>query len=372
MQVILDARPLQSASGGRGIGRYVRELARHLPGVDGVEEVRLLLDGRRPDPRELPEADGLRPVVMDRPPGPQFIIDRLRRIPESVVRGADVFHSTYLPPPRLPAAVATVMTVHDLTPLQFPRAVPRRAGIVFRVAFAGARRCDRVLVPSQSTAGAVRRLLGIPSERIRVTPLGVDAELFDGREDGIEPPFEGRYLLHVGGFDPTKNLGLLLEVMTRLRDLSSCEDLRLVVVGDGGGRSADFRREIAARGLERRVVLPGRLEDAALARAYAGAELFLFPSLAEGFGLPPLEAQAAGCPVLAAAASSLPEVVGKGGRLLPPDDPEGWARTVGELLEQPGERRRMGEAGREHARRFSWTATARATVRAYREARDAS
>jgi glycosyltransferase involved in cell wall biosynthesis len=225
-----------------------------------------------------------------------------------------------------------------------------------------------VLVPSRATARALRERLSIPEERIRVTPLGVDARRF-----GDDPPaasaFSGRYLLHVGGFDGTKNLELLLDVLARLDD-DATRDVRLIVVGDGGEDALRFAESSRRRGLEARVELPGRLDDAGLASAYAGAQIFVFPSRSEGFGLPALEAQAAGCAVLAADAASLPEVVGDAGRLLPLDDPDAWAREIHELLQRPEERARLGEAGRRRARSFTWSATAAATVAAYREVID--
>ncbi len=372
MKVVLDARPLQSASGARGIGRYVRELARHLPGTGEVEETFLLLDAGRPSPLGLPEGKGLTPMKVRRPPGPAVIVDRMSVIREVEESGAEIFHATYLPPPRLPQCVSTVMTVHDLTPLQVPGSVPFKAGLVFRMAFAGARRCRRIVVPSQATADAVERLLGIPSPRITVTHLGVDTDRFDASKLTAEPLIQGRYLLHVGGFDATKNLSLLLDVMERLAARPDCADVRLAVVGDGGDKALAFVREATRRGLDEQLVLPGRLEDQALAGAYAGAQLFLFPSRAEGFGLPVLEAQAAGCPVLAADAASLPEVLGDAGRLLSPDDPDLWASEAQALLSHPEERQAMREAGLQRARRFSWAATAARTVEAYRLARGAA
>ena len=373
MKVILDARPLQSASGGRGIGRYVRELARHLPGTGGVDQVLLLLDGRRRAPLDLPDGNGLKPLTLRRLPGPAVLMDRLLRFREIEESGAEIFHATYLAPPQhLPDRMATVMTVHDLNPLLVPGSVPPRAATVFRMAFKGAPGCGRVVVPSHATARAVQGNLGVPRERIVVTHLGVDAASFGTEDTGATPPAEGRYLLHVGGFDPTKNLGLLLDLMERLGAVPSCADLRLVVVGEGGKRGKAFARQADSRGLRDRILLPGRLDDGALAAAYAGAELFLFPSTSEGFGLPALEAQAAGCPVLAADASSLPEVVGDAGRLLPPDDPEAWSRSVQEVLERSEVRREMSETGRRRAAQFTWAATAEATARAYREAHEAA
>jgi glycosyltransferase involved in cell wall biosynthesis len=370
--VALDARPLQTASGGRGIGRYVRELAPRLARRPEVDRLLLHLDARRPDPPGLPGGPHLRPVRTAGLPGPASLTDRLAPSRELMDEGTEIYHATFLPPPRLPAGVATVLTVHDLIPLMASGSVPPRAALVSRLAFAGAAACDRIVAVSRYTARTVQDHLGLPPERILVTHLGVDSKTFTPGPAPTCPPLEGSYLLHVGGFDPEKNLELLLDVAQRLAADPGGDVPRLVVAGDGGARASLFAARVRRRGLEGWVHLSGRLPEGSLAAAYAGATLFLFPSRQEGFGLPPLEAMSCGCPVLASRAASLPEVVGEAGVLLPPDDPSAWAEAVRRLMADPGRRRALSEAGRRRAARFTWEATASATIRAYREARAVS
>jgi glycosyltransferase involved in cell wall biosynthesis len=261
------------------------------------------------------------------------------------------------------------MTVHDLVPLLVPGAVPRRAALVFRLAFGAARECERVITVSRFTAAGVCEHLGLPPARVAVTPLGVDLARYSGPGGARCPSGARPYLLHVGGFDQEKNLEMLLRVMEGIA--GDPPGPELVVAGEGGERARAFQAEAARRGLAGRVRLAGRLGEEALAEAYAGALLFLFPSRWEGFGLPPLEAMAAGCPVVCSGAASLPEVVGEAGVLLPPDRPERWIQTVRRLLADPEERDALSRAGRERASRFTWEATAERTVRAYRGALEA-
>jgi alpha-1,3-rhamnosyl/mannosyltransferase len=368
MRVVLDARPLQSASGGRGIGRYIRELVPRLAARSEVERVILHLDGRRPLPTGLPpgeQAAVARPGAL---PGPASLGDRYLGTGALDAWSPDLYHATLLPPPRLPARVATVMTIHDLIPLLAPGSVPARASLVFRLAFGQAGHCQRVITVSRFTARCVGEHLGLPREKVVVTPLGVDAHRFAPAADGSCPPWPRPYLLHVGGFDREKNLGLLLEIMDRLGRLPEGARFSLVVVGEGGREARALESRVWSRGMAERVILAGHLDEADLCRTYAGASLFLFPSRWEGFGLPPLEAMAAGCPVLASHAASLPEVVGESGCLLTPDDPRPWVREVVRLSGDPAARVAMVRSGRERAARFTWEATAEATLRAYGEA----
>lgn len=370
MRVALDGRPLQSASGGRGIGRYVSELAPRLAVREEIERLVLHLDGRRPDPPSLPEAPGLEIHRSAGPPGPTSLLDLLRVDPGLAELGLDLYHGTQLAPPRLPAGVARVMTVHDLVPLLVPGAVPPRAGLVFRLAFGGARGCERVLTVSHFTARSVSEHLDLPRERLVVTPLGVDAARFAAARGTPCPAAPRPYLLHVGGFDQEKNLEMLLRVMEGIA--GDPDGPELVVAGEGGERARTFSEEARRRGLAAKVRLTGRLGERELAGAYAGALLFLFPSRWEGFGLPPLEAMAAGCPVVSSGSASLPEVVGEAGVLLPPDDGEAWIRAVRRLLADAGERASLSAAGLERAAGFTWEATAECTVAAYRRALEAA
>lgn len=255
------------------------------------------------------------------------------------------------------------VTVHDVLPLVETtgwreRLRARVAGVYFlRVR----RRAAVVFCPSRFSADGVAAAGGVAADRVRVTPLaagGVRAEAA-ARE---------RVWLYVGNVKPHKGLGVLLEALARpeLRALPH----RLVIVGrrDGflHGASADLAR--AAEALGDRVEWAGRVSEAELAAWYARAEALVLPSRHEGFGLPVLEAMAAGCPVVAADAGALPEVGGAAAIYCPAREPAAWAEALAGLAAAPAERARLAEAGRERAREFSWDRTAELTVAGLREA----
>jgi glycosyltransferase involved in cell wall biosynthesis len=143
-----------------------------------------------------------------------------------------------------------------------------------------------------------------------------------------------------------------------------------VIVGGKGWFYESLETSVQAMGLSSRVRFAGYVLDADLPVWYSAATLFVYPSLYEGFGLPPLEAMACGTPVLVSDRSSLPEVVGEAGLSLPPDDAQAWADAIALLLGSPDRRQAMTEAGLEQAARFSWSQTARQTAEVYRQVLD--
>jgi len=144
--------------------------------------------------------------------------------------------------------------------------------------------------------------------------------------------------------------------------------VRLVLAGGGGGAAYDISEALTAFGVADRTVVTGFLPEQYLPVAYAAASLFVYPSLYEGFGLPPLEAMASGTPVIVANATSLPEVVGDAGVLVDPTDPHDLARQMRLLLTDEGERRRRVAAGLRWVQQFSWQRAALETLAAYRQA----
>jgi len=268
-----------------------------------------------------------------------------------------------------------VLTVHDLIryfdltghaaePLiHRPRGWDR---VLLRLDYRAVGRAAKVIVPSDYTRQDLVRFLRLDPGRIAVVPHGVDP-IFSPRPDGATPA--ERYLLYVGSEHPRKNLPFLLRVFKELRP--GFPGLKLVKVGRAGGGEADFRagtgRAIRELGLEADVVFRDFVSQAELVELYRDAAVFCFPSLYEGFGWPPLEAMACGCPVVASSRTSVPEVVGDGGRLCPPDDVAPWAEAVGAILEEPAVARELRERGLARARHFTWQAAARKVLAVYRE-----
>lgn len=256
-------------------------------------------------------------------------------------------------------------TVHDVFHLANPRFVSgihRRlyAQFMFRKL---ARRADAVLCVSSFTKKELFRLAGGRGDRMRMVHNGVDDFWFHPPE--AERPHPRPYLLFVGNVKPHKNLGRLLQAFGLLKDKIPHD---LVVVGKKEGFLTGDREVIRQAGVfGGRVQFTGLLEDEQLRRYYASADLLVFPSLYEGFGLPPLEAMACGTPVACSNAASLPEVCGEAALYFDPLQPQDMAGKVSKILSDPPLREELARKGLEQARSFSWERAATETARVLEE-----
>ena len=280
-----------------------------------------------------------------------------------------------------------VTTVLDLIPLKFPKLYrAEKANWRFRFARYLENRvitqATGLLAISESTKRDVVNMLGVDPERIVVTPLAVSAQFFCddaslndrfGQRDGLKELFNipaGRpVLLYLGGIDPRKNVFFLLDVFKELLTLGGKEKPVLVVAGkfDTDASYPALLKQIDALGIGDDLKLVGFVPDDQLSMLYSLADLFVFPSLYEGFGFPVLEAMAGGVPVVAGNNSSLPEVVGDTGVLLTDNAKKEWVQSIKDLLGNSERRMCLSHAGRKRANAFSWEATAKSTIDAYLE-----
>jgi glycosyltransferase involved in cell wall biosynthesis len=267
--------------------------------------------------------------------------------------GADVYHSPLLRGPLRRGRPPFVMTVHDLVPVRWPETMPRwhrsyTSCFIGRMLDAA----DRIIAPSQDTADDLIALLHVPAEKIRVVPIGVDSFFFGSP---LSAPVErAPYVLFVGTPEPRKNLARLVSAMTILRERGFSENL--VVVGAGGWGDGIP----AGPGIH----TTGRVTDDELHTLYANATCLALPSLHEGFGLPALEAMAAGTPVVAGRSGALPEVTGGAAVLVDPQS----ATAIADGIERAvAERDRLVPMGRSRAKEFSWSRAAALTAEVYRE-----
>jgi alpha-1,3-rhamnosyl/mannosyltransferase len=272
------------------------------------------------------------------------------------------FGPANLLPPTLPRPM--VVTIHDLNFLTVPgaydRGYTRYATRAFRLS---ARRATRVVTGSQAAREEVVTRLDLDLSHVSVVYPGADhlAATEPTRGDLGLPK---RYALFVGQTEPHKNVGLLLEAWRA----GVPADLDLVICGPAGRDDERLRLFARAPELRTRVHFTGRLDDAALARAYQDARLFVFPSLAEGFGFPPLEAMARGIPTAVSSAGALPEVTAGGAELFDPVDADALATLVTRLASDSSLRSRLRTKGRKVAAKYTWAATAAAL---WEEARQA-
>ncbi len=265
-----------------------------------------------------------------------------------------------------------VVTVYDLSFLRFPGRLSRARRLYLQGMTAlTCARARRVLAISQSTADDLTALLGVPAGKIDVTPLGYDRAAFRPRLEAEKAHFRRkhdlpeRFWLYIGTLEPRKNLGLLIQAYARLKP---AERLPLILGGGSGWRAERVLREIEKRRLGDSVKHIGFVPPADLPLWYNCADAFVYPSLYEGFGLPVLEAMACGAPVLTSDASSLPEVAGRAGLCLPPDDADAWSGALRAARQDEAWREAAGAKGLERARKFSWTRTADLTLASYRRA----
>ena len=362
MRILFDLRCLETASAGRGVGRYTREI---VAAVRAAAPPSWSFAGLSwtPVARRL----GIEPVLY---PGPRRAITFADRVmlPGLLRRaGVDLYHATAYP---LPVGgvrgVALVLTVHDLVAELHPEALSVRHRFVFRRLFRSAAVAQRVITVSETTRRELLARYRVEPARVVAVHNGVTAALAADAPDLPRSRFPRPFVLYAGGLDALKNVPLLLRALELARRRHP--DLSLVVVGEDGPRAAALAARARRARLGRAVVVAGHVDDRLLAAAYAEATAFVFPSRYEGFGLPPLEAMAAGCPVVSTPCGALREVLGEAAWLASPDDPQEWAHAISTLAADPEVRGRFVEAGRRRAAAFSWRRAGEETVAVYRAA----
>jgi glycosyltransferase involved in cell wall biosynthesis len=276
---------------------------------------------------------------------------------EQLLGGAELVHATGLLIPR--TAAPLVVTIHDVAAVRHPELHPARHVEQQRAQLELLDRAAVIVAVSETTAGDLTHL-GVAPERVVVAPLGV-TPLPDPDSSSLARLPEPGYLLTVGETSPRKGYPLLLEALSRVDG-----DVRLVIAGPPSGDEQRVRSLIAELGIDSRVHRVGPVTDAALAGLYRGATALCFPSVAEGFGLPVLEAMAAGVPVLARDIPAARELGGEAALLIPGDDPRAWANALERILSEAALRRSLADAGLRRAAHFTWDRTAAATLGAYR------
>lgn len=366
MRVCID---IQSAVGARaGVGRYTMFLAQHLgEWRKGHEITAFYFDFRR---RGTPfSADGVDLRRPSRVPGrvPQALWKTLRWPPYNWFAGdADVYHfPNFIIPPLTHGAA--VVTIHDVAFLRYPETIEEKnLAYLTRHIRDTIARADAIVTVSEFTAREVETLLGAPREKLFPIHSGLDPAMCPPPAESVNAlrsrlNMHAPYLLSVGTLEPRKNFAFLVEVFERLRAF----DGALVIAGRRGWKYEPILARIARSPRRDRIRLVETLSEAELPALYAGAELFVLPSLYEGFGFPPLEAMACGTPAVVSTGGALEEVCGDGARVLADLDAERWAAEIDALLASPAARADLRRRGAARAARFSWRETARRTWEVY-------
>ena len=365
MRVAIDTRKIHDF----GIGTYIRNLLRQLARIDRDNEYVLLC--READ---LGIAAQLGPNFRSvREPSPNYSLREQIHVPWVLRRERpDVYHAPHY---ILPAAVRcrSVVTIHDCIHLMFPQYLPNKAAYAYARAsmWAAARRSDCILTVSEASKKDILHLFNVKPEKIVVVYNAIDEHFSTSPSDEHVARVRERYqldhkfVLYVGNIKPHKNLVRLIEAFSQLR--RTHDDLKLLIIGDEISKLPALRRAVHSHKLHKHVRFLGYLKDDTLTVLYRLASVFVFPSLYEGFGLPPLEAMASGTPVVTSNVSSLPEVTGDAAVLVDPYDVESIEDGMRRVIDDPVLAATLRRKGLQRAREFSWERTVEKTQRVYRE-----
>ena len=363
MRILVDYRPALRAR--TGVGEYIRQLVSAYTATHRDELVLFTSSWKdRPSPTLATE---LRAAVVDRQVPVSvlnYLWHRLEWPPVEMMTGqVDVVHAAH--PLLIPSRhAAQVVTIHDLFFLDHPERVRDEIRRDYpTLAPAHARRADAIITSSQRTQQLIVERLGVAEEYVYCCPPGAPVWTSLGRAPNV--PANG-YMLVLGTLEARKNIGVVLDAVERLATTASAP--KLTVAGSATADANEWLARMSRSPLKACVEYVGYVPDDRREALFAGARALLLPSLDEGFGLTALEAMSAGVPVVASARGSLPEVIGDGGLLLPPDDVDAWVSAIDRLVRDEGWSRQLAQKGLERAKAFTWEGTATRLAQAYRDA----
>jgi glycosyltransferase involved in cell wall biosynthesis len=374
MHVTIDARYVAASQS--GVGMYTANLVQALATLDSENRYTYIIRDGQP---ELIVGRNFRPWTTRISFENHWVGDLWQNVYLPLhlrTRRVDLFHGPAVFLPLIKLGFRTVVTIHDLVAFRFPQTIPTKYALYMRLMIRLAvRSADRVITASMQTRNDLVERLRVPSDKIEVihealaasfTPVNDPARLAEVRRRyGLLEP----YILFVGNLEPRKNLVRLIEAYARLKRRSAFPH-RLVLAGKRGWLYRPIFEAVERFGLGREVVFTGYVPPEDLPVLYALADVFAFPSLYEGFGLPVLEAMACGTPVITACTGSLPEVAGDAAWYVEPEDVDAHTEGMARVLRDDEIRKRLVARGHLQAKRFSWTRTAKATLDIYCRALD--
>ncbi len=366
MRIAIDARKLHDF----GIGTYIRNILSGLARLDRETEYIVLC---RPSDVELVSELGVNFRPVPETARPYSIAEQIS-IPISLVR--ERVHLLHEPHYVLPPAVRcrAVVTIHDCIHLRFPQYLPNQFAHAYARSslWVATHRASRVLTVSEASRRDILKYFNVPASKVDVIYNGMDERLEEAPTDEEMQNVRERYqlndpfVLYAGNIKPHKNLERLIEAFHALRR-DGLEHVKLLIIGDEISKYATLRRAVHRHKLHKHVRFLGFVSDKTLACLYRLAGVFVFPSLYEGFGLPPLEAMASGTPVITSNVSSLPEVVGDAALLIDPYDAGAIAAAMRRVLTEPALAADMRARGLERVTHFSWDRSVRRIRQIYDE-----
>ena len=353
-RVAIDARKLRDF----GIGTYIRNILVELHRIDADTPYVVL--SRSHDLEQVRQlVPRFRVVVEDAEP---YSLGEQVRIPWRLRReGVSLVHEPhYVLPPLTPCR--SVVTIHDCIHLMFPQYLPNRFAHLYARAFmwTATRQAARILTVSEASKRDILRFFAIPADKVQVIYNAIDGRFLTPPDEATTERVRQRYqldhpfVLYVGNIRPHKNIERTIDAFGRTRE-DGPTGLKLVIIGDEVSKYPSLRQMVHRHKLDKHVRFLGFQPQETLASFYRLARAFVFPSLYEGFGLPPLEAMACGTPVITSNVSSLPEVAGDAALLVDPYDVEALARAMVRIVTDQPLRDMLVARGLARARQFSWT-----------------
>ena len=366
MRIGIDARMIDWS----GIGRYTESL------ITGIKkfaaDVEPVLFCNQNNSHRIPGGNAFKRHYINTP---VFALDAPIRLAGKLKPyEIELYHSPHFVVPSGKAIYPIVVTIHDLTPLVIKQTMPhalhrRYYYLANRLA---CRKAAKIVAPSQSTKSDIERILGVPGDKIEVIYEGVHnvfRKISEKQVGEVKGKFaiKGGYIFALGNQKPNKGIEYLIDAFYKL---TSSQGLKheLILTGSPSDKFKGAQSRITRYGLEHKVRLIGKVTDDELIALYSGASVFVFPSLYEGFGLPPLEAMACEVPVVASNRSSVPEVVGDAASIVDPSQVDELADAIIEAIEDESLRSRLVENGLKRIKDFSLEKFTRETVMVYKQA----
>lgn len=364
----IDAR----SYGWTGIGRYVRNLMRELFVLDTENEYTVFLNKENYDTFKAPN-ERVKKILVDIP---WYSFQEQLQFPKAL--RSQKFDLVHFPHFNIPLVYSKpfVATIHDLTLSFFPG--QKMTSMMHRMAYQmtirhACKKAQGIIAVSKNTKKDIEQLLSVPSEKVDVIYEAVENDTYNANIDldaveAIKKKYNIRkpYLMYVGVWRSHKNILGLLSGFAKI--LERGLDYQLVITGKADPHYPEVMEKMKELGIEKNVVLPGFVPEEELPVFFKGCELFVFPSFYEGFGLPPLEAMASGCPVVASNTSCMPEILGDAAEFFDPYNHEDIARAMESVLRNRARAMELRTKGLEHVKKFSWKTMARQTLATYYKA----
>jgi len=356
-----------------GVGRYTFNLRKSILKMNGKYDCHFYEPGNAGN---ASMADGLE--VQSNKPVPSIHNNVLRILWEQIMLpiysrkdSLDLFHYTDHALSLFQSARLVIITVHDIAYIRFPNLMNKsRQNYKKRILRISIENADTIVADSLSTKRDIVEYYGTNEEKIRVVHLGVESRfrpISNVEEYRLKNKLPSKMILNVGTLEPRKNVVSLIKAFEKLKQ-KGCKDYKLVIAGEKGWLYKQIFKEVEHSDLKNEIMFLGVVKDEDLPMLYNCADIFVYPSLYEGFGLPPLEAMACGIPVITSNTSSLPEVIGDAGLMVDPTDVTSLCENMYNLLKDRKLWYHMSSKGLERSKLFSWDNTAKQILKIYDEA----